>query len=579
MSQRTFRPGGTLALHRQRHDTAGRARVAGRKCTIAEVKRRDYPGTIGGSCRRAGRIGMALRLWMVLAGLWVLLVAQVLLRPLLPIDETRYLAVAWEMYLSGDAFHPTRNFATYTHKPPLLFWLVDLVWLIVGVSETAARLVGPACAVAAVWMTARLARRLWPDAPGVDLRAALVMTGFTVFVLYGSATMFDALLTLPVVAGVGLLWRIGQGHDRPRLWALFGLALAVGIYAKGPVIAVYLLPPLMLMRLWAPQVPTWKGGLRGMVLALAAAVAVVAVWLVPALLTGDAAFRHELLWTQTADRVTGGMAHDRPVWFLVMLLPLLLFPFGWSWRLWPQAVQAARADAAGRLCAIWALSALVLFSAISGKQAHYLIPAFPAVALLVARAIGPADRVQGRFGAAAFVLPLGLGATALAAAAGLVPVGVSALAGHAGGLALFGVACLAVGVVSWRQPFLAGQVTAGAGLALSLHLLVAGTGLSEAYDARRLAARVAAAPAVAVAGMPYNAEFNFAARLRRAVDLPSDALALTRWALDHPDGLILGPVGKTPIAVPPQEMIRYNGRDIGLWPAKALIFRGSGRAG
>ena len=58
------------------------------------------------------------------------LVLQVLLRPALPVDETRALSVAWEMHLSGNPFLLTENFAPYSHKPPLLYWLINLVWLI-----------------------------------------------------------------------------------------------------------------------------------------------------------------------------------------------------------------------------------------------------------------------------------------------------------------------------------------------------------------------------------------------------------------------------------------------------------------
>ncbi len=46
------------------------------------------------------------------------IILGVLLRPLFPIDETRYVSVAWEMYLSGDYFVPTKNGELYGHKPP-----------------------------------------------------------------------------------------------------------------------------------------------------------------------------------------------------------------------------------------------------------------------------------------------------------------------------------------------------------------------------------------------------------------------------------------------------------------------------
>ena len=97
------------------------------------------------------------KIWGVVLAVAVVMAALVAMRPLLPIDETRYLSVAWEMWLSGDPVHLTKNGQMYTHKTPLLFVLINLVWLITGVSEFAARMVGPACAVAMVAGTAALA--------------------------------------------------------------------------------------------------------------------------------------------------------------------------------------------------------------------------------------------------------------------------------------------------------------------------------------------------------------------------------------------------------------------------------------
>ena len=78
----------------------------------------------------------------VLAVLFVIVViAGVILRPLLPIDETRYISVAWEMYVNGDYLVPHKNGEIYSHKPPLLFWLINIVWFFTGVSDMAARLV------------------------------------------------------------------------------------------------------------------------------------------------------------------------------------------------------------------------------------------------------------------------------------------------------------------------------------------------------------------------------------------------------------------------------------------------------
>ena len=80
--------------------------------------------------------------WLPVAAVFVLLyLSAILFRPALPIDETRYLTVAWEMHLRGDFFGPlTLNFEPYHQKPPLLFWLINLSWAIFGASRWAAEI-------------------------------------------------------------------------------------------------------------------------------------------------------------------------------------------------------------------------------------------------------------------------------------------------------------------------------------------------------------------------------------------------------------------------------------------------------
>jgi 4-amino-4-deoxy-L-arabinose transferase-like glycosyltransferase len=97
------------------------------------------------------------------AGIWALVVVAALtLRPILPLDETRYFAVAWEMWRSGDLLVPELNGAFYSHKPPLLFWLINAGWSFFGPVEVWGRIVGPAFGLGAVFLTHQLARLLWP---------------------------------------------------------------------------------------------------------------------------------------------------------------------------------------------------------------------------------------------------------------------------------------------------------------------------------------------------------------------------------------------------------------------------------
>ena len=516
---------------------------------------------------------MQSRLWAVLAALSLVFLAMILMRPLLPIDETRYLAVAWEMRLSGDPVHLTKNFGLYTHKTPLLFVMINLVWLITGVSEFAGRLVGPVCGIAMVAGTAALARRFWPARPELALRAAVILSGFTVFLGYASATMFDTLLGLAVLAGVAALWRIGQGGAVRSAWAGFGFALALGVYAKGPVILVHLLPLLLSIRLWAPQPPKLAEAAKGFGLAFLLALGLVAIWLVPALITATPEYRTELLWTQSAARVAGGMAHDRPVWFLAAMLPLILLPWGWSWRLWGSVGRNWRADPAARLCVIWAVSALVLFSLISGKQIHYLLPAFPAMALLFADSTKPE---AGRGGSLVW-LPLVMLAIATATlGTGAIPLpnDIADLTPLWPFLAFAGFAAL-LALAALRLPSLPAHLLAGVGFALGLHGLIVTTSLYPGYDSQNFAARLAphVADGLATTNTDYNAEFNFTLRLTEPVAMPQSAAELSIWAKAHPNGLIFGQENQDLLTAEPQEVLRYMGKDWAIWPASAAISR------
>ena len=101
------------------------------------------------------------RLGLILV--WALLTAIALWsRPLLPIDETRYAAVAWEMWLRGDWLVPYLNGEPYSHKPPLLFWLINLGWALLATNDWVPRLVAALFALADLLLLGALARRLWP---------------------------------------------------------------------------------------------------------------------------------------------------------------------------------------------------------------------------------------------------------------------------------------------------------------------------------------------------------------------------------------------------------------------------------
>ncbi|MDP3261333.1 MAG: glycosyltransferase family 39 protein [Tabrizicola sp.] len=477
-----------------------------------------------------------------------------LLRPVLPVDETRYLSVAWEMYRDVNFIVPHLNGEIYGHKPPLLFWLINLIWSITGPSEVAARLVAPAFGVLSVALTWRLGNRLFADRPGLGATAALILASTGVFALYGSLTMFDTMLTSATLLGILALLRMDAGGRWPATLGL-GAALAFGVLAKGPVILVHLLPLALAQPFWTQagerqSIGAWYRRLGASILM---ALAILAVWLVPALWLGGPDYRDEILWRQSAGRMVNAFDHARPIWFFVAILPVLLWP--WAWRpsalrgLWTSGLWQ---DRRARFLAVWGLATLVLFSLISGKQAHYLIPALPAAALALAAAPMPRRGVGPFVACLAVVVPVLIWAALLASGqakidgVAVMTLGPATFA-LAVGIAVAGLVLIAL--AGRRAPIMGWALVAPVAL-LVTHLMLR-PAVFEHYDTARFAAALSQAPAgsVAIVGYPYQGEFGFTARLPGPITLVPEA-EVAAWVAAHPGGLLIS-ASDQPDTAPP----------------------------
>lgn len=465
------------------------------------------------------------------------------LRPVLPVDETRYLSVAWEMHRDFNFIVPRLNGEIYAHKPPLLFWLINLIWSVTGPSEVAARMVAPAFGVLSVALTWRLGNRLFPERSDLGATAALILASTGIFALYGSLTMFDTMLTSATLLGILALLRMDVGGRWPATLG-FGAAVAFGVLAKGPVILVHLLPLALAQPFWSQSEEPLGAGAwyRRIGASIIVALAILAIWLVPALWLGGPEYRDEILWRQSAGRMVNAFDHARPIWFFVAILPLLVWP--WAWRrsalcgLWTSGLWK---DRRARLLSIWGLSTLVLFSLISGKQAHYLIPALPAVALALAAAPAPRRGVGPLIAYLAIILPVFIWAALLAsgrtkidgvAVMTLVPTTFAL----AGGIATAGLALIAF--AGRRAPIVGWALVAPMAL-LASHVILR-PAIFEHYDTARFAAELSRAPAagVAIVGYPYQGEFGFTARLSVPITVLSEA-ELADWVATHPGGLLI----------------------------------------
>ncbi len=320
----------------------------------------------------------------------VLMIVAIATRPLLPVDETRYLTVAWEMWQRGtfaDYMVPHLNGATYSHKPPLLFWLMNMGWSVFGVNEWWPRLVAPLFGLVSLFLTRAIAQKLWPERSDVANFAPLVLIGAAFWTLYGTLTMFDMLVaafTLYGLWGVLMVWRDGNRWG----WVHLGLAIGLGILAKGPVILLQVLPVTLAMPLWdrEKRISSYKSWYGHIGLSVIGGAVIGLAWAIPAGIMGGEEYRNAIFWGQTAGRMVHSFAHARPFWWYLSLIGPLLLP----WVIWPtfwlKAVKSKKSfwtSAQMLFCLLWFVPIFFVFSLISGKQIHYLLPIFPAFAFVL----------------------------------------------------------------------------------------------------------------------------------------------------------------------------------------------------
>ena len=518
------------------------------------------------------------RALIALLGGWMLFaVASIWLRPLWPVDETRYASVAWEMWLRGDFLVPYINGEPYSHKPPLLFWLIHLGWALFGVSDWWPRLVAPLCALAAIPLVFRIEKILWDEKQDQNSTSIWVLFGTLLFAAFVTLTMFDLLLLdCVLVAMVGVL-DLSKGKFKGVIW--LGVGIGLGVLAKGPVILLHVLPAALVAPWWAPQVRRrlarwYLDLLLGVLLGAAIALA----WALPAAYFGGEAYRHAIFWGQTAGRVSESFAHRFPWWYYLPQLPLILFPWFVFPRFW-NGVKEIRSESSTRFLAAWLVLTLVGFSLVSGKQAKYLVPLLPGFALLAGCALSrirtPARAWEMLLPAAGFLaLPAALAwlrahpeSMQLPEWAGELPLWPMALLACAAPVLLF----FARSAAPVQARALAFAVLYGAA--------VLGGGMLPAFApygdpgpvARELAALQAQRVPLAHLGK-YHATYNFAGRLREPIEI-LDAGEVRGWVAAHQGGRVLtvertrAPEG----GAAPEYQARSRGAWLQLWRGEALL--------
>jgi 4-amino-4-deoxy-L-arabinose transferase-like glycosyltransferase len=312
-------------------------------------------------------------------------------------DEARFAQATKQMIESGDYVDIRFQEESRYKKPVGVYWLQAIV---VKAAEAAGvpqartriglyRIPSLLGAVGAVLLT------YWSALALVSRRAALIagliMATSILLGVEARLAKTDAMLLLSVVAAMGALGRAyvtreeGAGHSL-TLPAIFWTALAGGVLLKGPLILLFVGLPIATLvvidRSWRWLARLKPGfGIAWMLL-------LVLPWFLAIVLrAGDSFFAESLGRDLFAKVGSIQESHGGPPGVYFLLFWVTFFPAAVLAPLAAPAVWRARSEPATKLLLAWLVPCWIAFEIAVTKLPHYVLPLYPAMAILIAGAV------------------------------------------------------------------------------------------------------------------------------------------------------------------------------------------------
>jgi 4-amino-4-deoxy-L-arabinose transferase-like glycosyltransferase len=288
------------------------------------------------------------------------------------------------MLEDGHWLFPTLDGQPYAIKPPLFNWLGSLLSLPGGeVTELTSRLPSAIAAFVGLFLIYGLGRRLFGWRAG--LLAAVVLGTTPLYIEFGRWIQINAIACTLLVATL-LLFHWGYSNERRRTLAyvLMYVPVALGTLNMGPVAAV--MPTIVIGGYLLARGDPWHVLQLRIVRGLLVYLAIALPWYLAVSLREG--YAQDLLVETNFSRYFTAWQHVKPFHYYLGKAPLYFLP----WTLYLPAVavlwRARKWDRAGLVLPIvWVLGLLLFFSFSRTKRIGYLLPAYPALALLVGYAL------------------------------------------------------------------------------------------------------------------------------------------------------------------------------------------------
>ncbi len=329
-------------------------------------------------------------------------------------DEPRYASIARAMTETGDWVTPRLYGKPWFEKPPLYYWGAALSFKLFGITEAAARLPGALSALLATLTLAWLALRLYSAETARWLLLLLPTTIGMIGFSHAAATdmPFSAMFTVAMVAAAVLLGLVPSDNSfsssaiesatqpPPSSFGsftssiyfaavLFGLFLGLAVLAKGPA-AILLCGGAVFF--WGLITKSWRDVGRLLHPAGVAAFCVTALpWYLLCAHRNPDFFRIFLIEHNFKRFLTPEFQHIQPFWFYAEIILLAFLPWTaalvWTFMAGLRHLsQAKRVSSFTSFLLCWVGFCVLFFTISRSKLPGYILPAVPAIGLLLSRA-------------------------------------------------------------------------------------------------------------------------------------------------------------------------------------------------
>jgi len=297
-------------------------------------------------------------------------------------DEPDIAEVARSMFLSGDWISPRRMGVIWVDYPPMIYWIGTISSHIFGdMTAFSLRFPNAIAAIATILLTAAVAKSWFDETVGFWAGATLLT--FLLFVYEGNSYRPDVMFTLTITAGMASYAAGATGHGSllQRMLAFFFFGLAM--LSKGPL--GLLLPGLVLV-VWLGLQHRWWRILELAPLSIIAVI-VYGLWFIANAQAMGMENMFGEFYAQNFERflTSENRGHGQPWYYYLRNFWLDFMP--WSW-LFPPAIwwmyrSEKWRDPKVLLAFLWFVIFLAFLSIAATKRQLYLLPAFPAVAMLL----------------------------------------------------------------------------------------------------------------------------------------------------------------------------------------------------